>query len=244
MIRTTIYLPLGRAAGLGVSQFDSSRTRAVAAMMPAWHERLQTSLIMGTRNSGYDRAGQNWYQEPPQCAQVLFDEVPFAGGIHDPCCGKGTIVRVAQGRGIEPTGADIEDRADGCFPQHDFFTDEGRYPNIAFNPPNDKRRGLNMLAARLILHGLQRVQHGGLVAALVTSNFLWSQGRYALFARREMELVLILSERPSVPPGEFLEAYGEERRGNGSLDFAWLMFRRGGRRRADVAIRWVEPGKV
>jgi hypothetical protein len=96
----------------------------------------------------------------------------------------------------------------------------------------------------LILHGLQRVQHGGLVAALVTSNFLWSQGRYALFARREMELVLILSERPSVPPGEFLEAYGEERRGNGSLDFAWLMFRSGGRRRADVAIRWVEPGKV
>ena len=68
MIRTTIYLPLGRAAGLGVSQFDSSRTRAVAAMMPAWHERLQTSLIMGTRNSGYDRAGQNWYQEPSQYA--------------------------------------------------------------------------------------------------------------------------------------------------------------------------------
>src|SRR5215469_9785115 len=53
--------------------------------------------------------------------------------------------------------------------------------------------------------------------------------------RPEMELVLILSERPSVPPGEFLEAYGEERRGNGSLDFAWLIFRRGGRRRADVA---------
>ena len=149
MIRTTIYLPLGRAAGLGVSQFDSSRTRAVAAMMPAWHERLQTSLIMGTRNSGYDRAGQNWYQEPPQCAQVLFDEVPFAGGIHDPYCGKGTIVRVALGRGIEATGADIEDRADGCFPQQNFFTDEGRYPNIAFNPPNDRRRGLNMLAARL-----------------------------------------------------------------------------------------------
>ena len=28
---------------------------------------------MGTRNSGYDRASQNWYQEPPQCAQVLFE---------------------------------------------------------------------------------------------------------------------------------------------------------------------------
>ena len=175
---------------------------------------------MGTRNSGYDRASQNWYQEPPQCAQVLLNEVPFAGGVHDPCCGKGTIVAVAQSRGIEATGADIEDRVNGRFPRRDFFADGGRYPNIVFNPPNDKRRGINMLAARLILHGLDRVPYGGLVAALVTSNFLWSQGRYVLFARPEMELVLILSERPSVPPGEFLELYGEGERKGGSLDFA------------------------
>ena len=100
-----------------------------------------------------------------------------------------------------------------------------------------------MLAARLILHGLDRVPYGGLVAALVTSNFLWSQGRYVLFARPEMELVLILSERPSVPPGEFLELYGEGERKGGSLDFAWLVFRRGGRRGIDVAARWVGPGK-
>ena len=198
---------------------------------------------MGTRNSGYDRASQNWYQEPPQCAQVLLNEVPFAGGVHDPCCGKGTIVAVAQSRGIEATGADIEDRVNGRFPRRDFFADGGRYPNIVFNPPNDKRRGINMLAARLILHGLDRVPYGGLVAALVTSNFLWSQGRYVLFARPEMELVLILSERPSVPPGEFLELYGEGERKGGSLDFAWLVFRRGGRRGIDVAARWVGPGK-
>ena len=101
---------------------------------------------MGTRNSGYDRASQNWYQEPPQCAQVLLNEVPFAGGVHDPCCGKGTIVAVAQSRGIEATGADIEDRVNGRFPRRDFFADGGRYPNIVFNPPNDKRRGINMLA--------------------------------------------------------------------------------------------------
>ena len=198
---------------------------------------------MGTRNSGYDRASQNWYQEPPQCAQVLLNEVPFAGGVHDPCCGKGTIVGVVQSRGIEATGADIEDRVNGRFPRRDFFADGGRYPNIVFNPPNDKRRGINMLAARLILHGLDRVPYGGLVAALVTSNFLWSQGRYVLFARPEMELVLILSERPSVPPGEFLELYGEGERKGGSLDFAWLVFRRGGRRGIDVAARWVGPGK-
>ena len=68
-------------------------------------------------------------------------------------------------------------------------------------------------------------------------------GRYVLFARPEMELVLILSERPSVPPGEFLELYGEGERKGGSLDFAWLVFRRGGRRGVDVAARWVEPGK-
>jgi hypothetical protein len=200
---------------------------------------------MGTRNSGYERADENWYQEPPGCAQALFGEVLFAGGIHDPCCGKGTIIDVALRCGIEATGADIADRDGGRFPRRDFFNDKRSYPNIVFNPPNDKRRGLNMLAARLILHGLERVPEGGLVAALVTGNFLWAQGRYPLFARPEMELVLILSERPSIPPGEFLERHGEGKRGNGSLDFAWMIFRRGGRLKSnkDARIRWREPNK-
>jgi hypothetical protein len=200
---------------------------------------------MGIRDSGYDRADDNWYQEPPGCAEALFGEILFAGGIHDPCCGKGTIVDVALGCGIEATGADIKNRAQDRVPQRDFFIDRRSYPNIVFNPPNDKRRGFNMLAVRLILHGLDLVPKGGLVAALVTGNFLWAQGRSVLFMQPEMELVLILSERPSVPPGEFLEQHGEEGRVNGSLDFAWMVFRRGGRLEMDrdASIRWRRPRK-
>jgi hypothetical protein len=200
---------------------------------------------MATRDSGYEWADDNWYQEPPRCAQALFGEILFAGRIHDPCCGKGTIVDVALGQGIEATGADIKNRAKGRFPRRDFFNDKRCYSNIVFNPSNDKRRGLNMLAVRMILHGLEWVPKGGLVAALVTGNFLWAQGRYPLFARSEMELALILPERPSIPPGEFLEQHGEGRRGNGSLDFAWMIFRRGGRFESDkdARIRWREPHK-
>jgi hypothetical protein len=55
-----------------------------------------------------------------------------------------------------------------------------------------------------------------------------------LFARPEIELALILSERPSVPPGEFIKRHGEGERRNGSLDFAWMVFRRGGRLESDI----------
>jgi hypothetical protein len=54
-----------------------------------------------------------------------------------------------------------------------------------------------------------------------------SQGRYALFSRPEMERVVILSRRPSIPPGALLQAKGEGIRKGGSIDFAWYLWRVG-----------------
>jgi hypothetical protein len=41
--------------------------------------------------------------------------------------------------------------------------------------------------------------------------------------------VIILSERPSLPPGDVLQALGEACRGDGSVDYCVVVFRRGGR---------------
>jgi hypothetical protein len=142
-----------------------------------------------------------------------------ASGLHDPCCGIGTIVDASTRRGIAATGADIVDRAGGRFPVRDFLADTAMYPNIVCNPPFET-------AVQLIQHGLKHVIKGGHVAVLVPLRFLASQERHTLF-KEQRPLVLIFSRRPSLPPGKLLLANGERIRGNGSDDFAWIVFRRG-----------------
>ena len=88
------------------------------------------------------------------------------------------------------------------FPVKDFLADTTIYENIATNPPFRH-------AVKIIEHGLAHVADGGRVATLVPVNFLASQGRYSLFSRPETDAVLVLSRRPSMPPGELLAVMGE-----------------------------------
>jgi hypothetical protein len=64
-------------------------------------------------------------------------------------------------------------------------------------------------------------------------------GRYALFPRPEMEQMVVLSRRPSIPPGEFLQAKGEAIRKGGSIDFAWYL-RRVGKAHAGARVGWLK----
>ena len=77
-----------------------------------------------------------------------------------------------------------------------------------------------------------------LVAVLVPLKWLASQGRYPLFTRPEMERVIVLSRRPSIPPGERIAAEGEAIRKGGSIDFGWFLWR-AGKRRLGTHIRWL-----
>ena len=165
---------------------------------------------MGERKSNYELVEHGWYVEPEWCVEALMGYVPFVGGIHDPCCGMGTIPRVTGG-----TGADIVDRGFG-FPVRDFLSDETTYDNIVMNPPYGK------LAQPVIEHALNHTRR--YVCALVQTKFLHSKGRHNLFSRDEMERVIIFSRRPSMPPGHLLLEQGESIRGNGSIDFCWAVW--------------------
>lgn len=174
---------------------------------------------MAERHPERARVADDWYVEPSWCVDILLGSFMFLNGLHDPCCGSGTIPKTAQAQGLQASGADLRDRGAG-FPVRDFFTDSGPYPAIVTNPPYSS-------AVKVIEHALEVVVPGGLVCALVQAKFLFSQKRKALFERLEMEQVIILSRRPSMPPGEELAKHGEAIRGGGSIDFCWCVWRAG-----------------
>lgn len=186
---------------------------------------------MATRHSKYARPVNDWYVEPAWTLGMFLDRAPWFPVFHDPCAGVGTIVDKAVARGLQATGADIVDRAGGRFPVRDYLTDTTIYPNVVCNPPYSK-------AEEIIRHAFNHVTDR--IAVLVPLRFLASQGRYALYAqRRECEMVLILSKRPSIPTGTFLQEHGEKKRKNGSDDFAWIVFKVGGRSTPYAAIDWL-----
>lgn len=175
---------------------------------------------MAERHSEFARAYEDFYVEPAWCVERLLERYPGVTQLHDPCCGSGTIVDTAHRRGVFATGADCVDRAGGRFRVTDFLQDDHAYPAIVTNPPFKS-------AEAIVTHALGHVAPGGIVAAIAQVKFLASRRRHTLFCRLEMERVLVLSRRPSMPPGDMLAALGEACRGGGSIDFVWCVWRAG-----------------
>lgn len=190
---------------------------------------------MGERNSEYVRDEHDWYVEPEWCIGALLLHEKFVGGVHDPCCGMGTIPYIVNAfcaslANMNPaTGADLVDRGYG-YPQRDFLKDKTTYDNIITNPPYK-------IAATVIDHALKHVR--GKVAALVQLKFLAAQRRYGLFNHSHMSAVYIFSRRPSMPPGEMLRKEGEGCRGGGSIDYCWCVWDRANPP-VPPTIRWVK----
>jgi hypothetical protein len=175
---------------------------------------------MGERHSEFDRDKNDFYVEPSWCVDRLLARYPEITSLHDPCCGRGTIVDAALKRGVIATGADIVDRARGRFPVKDFLSDQKPQCAIVTNPPFK-------LAEQIVERAMNVVDDWGLIAIIAQAKFLSSQGRFPLFDHPSMEKVIIFSRRPSMPPGEMLEQLGESCRRNGSIDFAWMVWRVG-----------------
>jgi hypothetical protein len=131
-----------------------------------------------------------------------------------PAAGIGTIVKAARAHGLKATGADIVDRGAG-FPVQDFLTCSiEMHDNIVCNPPYGLLREFTERALRLARN---RVCILCPVARLNAARWLQLSGT--------LRQILLLTPRPSMPPGEVVLGGGKA--GGGKADFCWLEFERG-----------------
>lgn len=176
------------------------------------------SFLPGHLRAEFARArnSNDWYVEPPECVHSLFDRVTFDGSIHDPCCGGGTIPSVAKLCGYDVTGSDIVDRGwrSGGFRTADFLEDFTPRDNIVSNPPYN-------LAEQMWAHACIVARRK--VAFVLRISFLAGQRRRdRLFRLYRPSEVIVLSKRPSMPPGgSDIPAKG------GTADYIWLVRERG-----------------
>ena len=206
---------------------------------------------MDTHHSGYPRNEHDFYIEDDWCFDALIAVMgrsDFEAGIYDPACGIGTILAGAERFGLRGIGSDIVDHRplDGPFQLtfkfaglRNFLTEgerPGVWPSMVFNPPYGK-------AQAFIEKALHEVKPGGVVAALLPASFRYSQERYEFFNRPEIERIISISKRPSMPDGDALIA-GTVKRGGGKTNYDWMVFRAGGRSAAHPPNHWWMPSRA
>lgn len=160
----------------------------------------------------WERADKDWYVEPPFAVKCLADTVRFRGEIYDPACGRGTIPEVFAERGHRVSGSDIADRGYGY--RKDFLAAQhSRWANIVTNPPYSHAQAFIEQSLAYTIYK---------VAVIVQIGFLASVKRHAWFKRSPVSRVVILSKRPSMPPGDQYDP--DKDATGGSTDFCWLVF--------------------
>jgi len=154
--------------------------------------------------------------------------------IWDPCCGSGrTMVTFAEA-GFPVYLSDIVDRVDysqfgadnppWAFAPLDFLEQTAAPApcSVVSNFPYSYIEGIGEACVRQALRLASRR-----VCAVFPLKWLGSQGRFGLFAQdHPPQAVLVLTQRPSMPPGDMipaLEAEGMAFKG-AAVDYAWFVW--------------------
>jgi hypothetical protein len=176
----------------------------------------------------WERGALDWYVEEPRASAAMFEVERFVGPIWDPCCGQGNILRsYLNSRGACCIGTDVVRRCGDDLPFYaelDFLSEFDHatmipafHSNIVMNPPFFRAKG----AEAFIRKALRLAS--GKVAAFVDIRFIAGAERAnGLFAEHPPHRIWIVTPRVSCPPGEYLAAGGKA--GNGSSDWAWLVY--------------------
>ncbi len=169
----------------------------------------------------WDRHPEDWYVEPDWANERLFEAEPFEGAILDPACGIGRIVKAARKAGLKCAGADLIRRAPG-FRVGDFFQTTRSVANVVSNPPF-------RFAMAFVGHSLNLASNK--VALLLPAGWVQSDERSRWLARTPLRRIWLLTPRPAMPPGTMVGAS----RGNGTTDFAWLVWEQGYQGRPEIS---------
>lgn len=190
----------------------------------------------------------DWCVDEPWCADQLalalggFDfEWERDLAVWDPCCGMGNTLQAAWSRGVRTYGSDLVDNfAWENFPEFEELTkpqwssgdflERTQAPepcSIVFNPPYSYINGIGETCIR---HALKLASKH--VCALMPNKWLapgkdkkrWSN-RSRLFRHDHPPLaVLHMSERPSMPQGDLIEAMGNRAFRGGKVDYCWIVW--------------------
>jgi hypothetical protein len=201
----------------------------------------QAANSMNRHRTTWVKSPHDWYVEEAWCSDLLIDAVPhWAGGtVLDPSCGSGLVVEAFRRRGFDAIGSDLIDRGyEHCWPGVDFSL-PGAWPPgsvdyVASNFPYYSGAGTRQFT----LNALAVARKG--VAILAPVPFLASQERYAWFKGLPASLILIMSARPSMPPGELLQA-GRVKQHGGKEDYCWIVFEHGHQGRPQFD--WIMPSE-
>lgn len=155
----------------------------------------------------------DWYVEPQWCNERLFEMEKFAGVVWDPACGSGRILKAAYLAGIPTVASDVLDRGYENTAIENFLESLCKFSNIVSNPPYK-------IARPFIEHALKLASHK--VAMLLPYGFMFGAIRGRWLESTPLARVLLLSPRPSMPPGH-LVASGDKPSG-GRVDFVWFIW--------------------
>lgn len=187
----------------------------------------------------------DWYVELGWCWDQVAAEIGVATELQDdvtvwdPACGYGTCPAQMAEWGCKVVLSDLVDnvrRADfreaPRFFSADFLTlDKAPAERVSIwtNPPFSYRTvrlddGRDVsIAEAFVRHAMKLATHR--VVVLVPNKWLASQGRYRLFAKDHPPAqVLHFTQRPSMPPGDMIEALGDRAHRGGKVDFMALVW--------------------
>ncbi len=168
----------------------------------------------------WERHPDDWYVEEEWVDHRLFEYEPFEGSICDPACGLGRIVEAARcARFTHAWGQDKVDRSAYCERTADFLSDDfrDRTPeNVVSNPPFKLSREFVVRARQIAARK---------VVMLLPLGWISGDKRSRWLEETRPRRVLILTPRPSTPPGPALLTGLLPRRGK--TDFAWYIWERG-----------------
>jgi hypothetical protein len=163
------------------------------------------------------RHPDDFYVEPFWVSERLFEVERFPGSILDPACGLGRIVMSARNAGYQAFGEDKVERSYFCEREHDFLSDLRFGPDsIVSNPPFG-------IAQQFAVEAINAARLK--VALLLPTLWLHGDERSRWLAETPLRRVLILTPRPSMPPGPVIEAGIAP--GGGKNDFSWFIWEAG-----------------
>lgn len=190
--------------------------------------RIETTPVRTTKDAGlWQRHKDDWYVEPSWCSERLFATEYFAGTVVDPSCGSGNIVRAGRAARNVPNpihqitkvfGYDIVKRCKECdSTTEDFLLTDYETDNIVSNPPFGLCKKPDFAFVRRALDTATKK-----VALLLPLPWLTGADKGAWLKTTPLAKVLILTPRPSMPPGPVIEAGLNP--GGGTEDFAWMVW--------------------